>query len=241
MKNNSKNVVVGLVLILFAVSLFLDKLGMFPELPIIKIGISIILIYVIAVSLKKLEFLGITFPLGLIACLFSTELGIDKVSPAIIIIVSVLIGVGLSLIFGKSKVKVITEGGHKGCNVNFDNHTSVEYNQSEGTFDVDNNLGNKTEYVNVKDLTYGKIDNAMGSLTVYLNGTTIAEGGASINADNGLGNLVIYIPKEFRVSMTSENGLGRIDTHGTCSQDSSLPVLNLHVENGLGSVEIYFE
>lgn len=238
-----KNIIVGLVIILFAAALFVDKLGIFPDLPLIKLGMSAILLVVIAGSLKKLQFLGVTFPLGLIACLFSTELGIDKVSPGIIILVSILIGIGLTIMFDHPIAKQIN--GYCGNSENFKNHfggtSTVEYSTGDGTFDVDNNLGDRTEYVSVKNLKRGKIDNALGSLKVYMNGTTIDPSGAFVEIDNGLGSLSVFIPKEFRVSMQVDNGLGKINTHGTASTDESLPLLTLDVDNGLGCTDIYFE
>ncbi|SDB50810.1 hypothetical protein SAMN02910298_02588 [Pseudobutyrivibrio sp. YE44] len=237
-----KQVVAGLVLILFAVALFMDKLGVFPELPIIKIGMSAILVYVIACSLRKLQFVGITFPLGLIACLFSTELGIDKVSPAIIILVSVLVGIGLTLIFGHHPaVKVIGGKESHNWNKHCGGNSTVEYSEAEGTFCVDNNLGERTEYVTVKNLRRGDIDNALGSLTVYLNGSTLDPAGAFISIDNGLGSLKVFIPKEFRVKMNIDNGLGAINTHGEYSHDEASPLLSLDIDNGLGQTDIYFE
>ena len=229
--------------ILFAVALFLDKMEVFPHIPVLKLGMSAILLYIMFTGgLLHKSFLALTFPLGIIACLFSTELGIDKVAPAIIILVSVLVGVGLSMIFDrKGPVKVIVDMEDCAKSGHFGGSSSVEYSEADGIFDVDNNLGTRTEYVTVKNLRHGKIDNALGSLTVYLNGTTIDPNGAHLEMDNGLGSLKVFIPKEFRVSMNVDNGLGTINTHGKYSSDETQPLLQLDIDNGLGTTDIYFE
>ncbi len=235
-----KNIFAGIVLILFAAALMVDKMGIYPDMPLLKIGISLILVYVLCVSLRKFEFVGVTFPLGLIAIMFSDELGISQVSPWIIILSSVLVGAGLTLIFGKSKVHVFKDGKHVDCK--WDNDKAVtEYNEGEDGFSIENSFGSSTRYVSVKDLKSGHIENGFGSLTVYLNGTTIDPNGATLHTENGFGELNVYIPKEFRVSMHTESGFGKVTTHGEPAQNSELPVLNLNVENGMGSTDIYFE
>ncbi|WP_288264289.1 LiaF domain-containing protein [uncultured Streptococcus sp.] len=95
--------------------------------------------------------------------------------------------------------------------------------------------------MSVNELRHGKIENALGSLTVYLNGTRLDEAGATIDIDNGLGKLQVYVPKEFRVRLNADNGLGSINIHGTSSTDTNQPLLTLNVDNGLGTTDIYFE
>ncbi len=236
-----KKVVAGLVIILFAVALLLDKMMILPDISMIKIAISAVLVFIIGCALRKLVFIGITFPLGLIACLFSSELGIDHVNPVIIIIVSILIGIGLTLIFGRPFSRICCSRSGEKSDKHFGSASRVEYSEAEGTFKVDNNFGEKTDYVYVKNLKKGRIDNAMGNYMVYLNGTTIDPSGALIEIDNGLGSLKVYIPKELRVSVKTKNGLGTIHTHGSCSKDETLPLLTLKVENGLGATDLFFE
>ena len=118
---------------------------------------------------------------------------------------------------------------------------SDEYSEGDGTFDLDNNMGSKSQYVNVQNLKCGNIDNALGQLTVYLNNCTIDPEGAILNIDNGLGALTIYMPKDFRVSFNCDNGMGKINMHGECSNDTSLPLVTANVDNGMGTIDFYFE
>lgn len=204
-----------------------------------KIALIVILAYFIIVNgIGKRSFLGVTFPLGIIACLFSDLLGIGMVSPFIIILVSILIGVGLSMIFGK-KAYVRHDFGGKYIYSNVSD--SKEYSDADGTFTVDNSLGERTAYMSVNDLRHGKIENALGSLIVYFNGTSLDEAGATIDIDNGLSKLQVYVPKEFRVSVNIDNGLGTVNTHGNPATDETLPLLKLNIDNGLGTTDIYFE
>lgn len=232
-----KAVVRGLAIIAFAVCLLLSKTAAFQTYPMVKIGMCIILAIVLIESLFERSWLGVCFPLGIGACLFQNELGLGSVNYAIIILAFVLIGVGFTLIFGKKKYTKIYENAHdKFCDAG-----GSEYTEDIDRFDLDNNMGTKTQYVNIKNLREGTIDNALGQLTVYMNGTTIAPEGAKLDIDNGLGQLSIYFPKEFRVVFKTENGLGKINIHGEGSKDENQPIVYANVDNGLGSTDIYFE
>ena len=103
----------GLAIIAFAVCLLLSKTGAFTAFPMVKIGMSIILILVVIEALVEKSFLGVFFSLGLMACLFQKEIGLESVSYAIIILAFVLIGVGFTLIFGKKPKITIINNGHK--------------------------------------------------------------------------------------------------------------------------------
>ena len=244
-KYRINSVILGLLLIAFAVMLLLNKMGLFTEFPVMKytmkLILTVILFYIMIVSgfLKK-NFLGVTLPLGIIACLFSDLLGISMVSPFIIILVSVLIGLGLSLVFGFGKQSSVKHD-FGGKYTSIGGSGTKEYSDVDGTFSIENSLADRTAYMSVNDLRYGEIDNGLGSLTVYLNGTTLDSEGATIDIDNGLGRLQLYVPKEFRVVQNIDNGLGSVNTHGVPSTDTNSPLLKLDIDNGLGSVDIYFE
>ena len=228
----------GLAIIAFAVCLLLSKTGAFTAFPLVKIGMCIILALVVIEALMEKSFFGVFFPMGIAACLFQKELGLENVSYIVIILAFVLIGIGFSLIFDKKpKISVIKDKCHEAV----DGSMSDEYSEGDGTFDLDNNMGSKSQYVNVQNLKCGNIDNALGQLTVYLNNCTIDPEGAILNIDNGLGALIIYMPKDFRVSFNCDNGMGKINMHGECSNDTSLPLVTANVDNGMGTIDFYFE
>ena len=208
-----KAIVRGLAIIAFALCLLLSKTAAYETFPMVKIGMCIILGLIIVEQLIERSWVGVCFPLGIVACLFQKEIGLGDVSYAVIILAFLLIGIGFSLIFGKNKAVHMWKQGHE-C---FTAGGGTEYTEDVDCFDLDNNLGTKTQYVNIKNLKHGSIDNAMGQLTVYMNGTTIAPEGANLDIDNGMGQLKIYMPKEFRVAFSYDNGLGKINVHGECS------------------------
>ncbi len=236
-KKNKKSILGGIVLIIFAVCILLDRMGALPNIPILKLGVLLLLVLVFFDSIRKLEFIGMAIPVGIGGWMFRNELGLSAVPGYLILVVAVLIGIGLTMIFGTRKKDWLQHFGGK----KFKGDSLSSYYEEEGSFDIDNNFNAKTEYVNIKNIRRGKIDNALGQLTVYLNGSTIDPAGATIDMDNGLGNLIVFIPKEFRVKFKTENGLGNIDIHGEGSKDENEPIVYINLDNGLGKVDIYFE
>ena len=238
-KSKIRNIIRGLALIAFAVCLLLSRSNYFTEFPMVKMAVCIIMVVVFVEQLIERSFLGMSIPLGVMTCLFQSELGLGDIHFAIIMLAFVLIGAGLSMIFGKKShhINIVSNG---------DSHTvdvsgKAEYWEDEGNFDLDNSLGSRTHYIKINDMKKGSIDNALGQLTVYFNGTTVDPNGAILDIDNGMGSLSIYFPRDFRVSFNCDNGMGKINMHGECSQDMSQPLIKANVDNGMGTIDFYFE
>jgi hypothetical protein len=233
-----KNILRGLAIIAFAVCLLLSKSNIITDVPMVRIAICIIMgLWAVEQIIEK-QVVGASIPLGVIACLFREEIGFGNVNYALIMFAFILIGVGLSFVFGK-KPHVVVE--HNGKEHIWDGHGASEYWEEDGVFDLDNSLGSKTQYLTIHDLKKGSIDNALGSMKVYFNGTTVHPDGAVLDIDNGMGSLSIYFPKEFRVAFNCENGMGKINMHGEGSEDMSQPLIRANIDNGMGQTDIYFE
>ncbi|MDC7279020.1 hypothetical protein NXH64_05810 [Butyrivibrio fibrisolvens] len=236
-KGKIRNAIRGLAIIAFAVCLLLSRSTFFTDMPMAKIAVCIIMALFFGEQLLEKSFVGMAIPVGVVTCLFRDELMLGDVHYALIMIAVILIGIGLSTIFGH-KPKVVFD--HKGKEyIMGENHTS-EYWEEDGNFTLDNGLGSRTQYVSVKNMRKGSIDNGLGTLTAYFDGSTVAEEGAFLDIDNGLGAMSLYFPKEFRMSFNFDNGLGKINVHGECSQDEAQPLVKTQIDNGLGQVDIYF-
>ena len=228
----------GLAIIAFAVCLLLSNTGAFTNLPLVKIGCSFILLLALIEAIMGREVISIFFILGLGACAYQNELGLKDVNFLLIIGSFLLIGIGLNLIIGKKPKITVVNNGHK---ASVEGVGNAEYWEEDGNFSVDNNLGQRTQYVKIQNMKKGDIDNALGSLTVYLSGSTVDADGAQLDIDNGMGSLSVYFPKEFRVRFNCDNGMGKINMHGECNQDETQPLVIANVDNGMGQIDFYFE
>ncbi len=233
---NFHNIAVGLTLIAVAICMLISKTAMFQQFPMIKIGLCIIIGFNFIESMYKKSFFGMSFSVGLATCVFREELGLSDIHYLIILIAFALIGIGLSLIF-KRKRKITYDQFQNGNEY----VGRSEFRENDGSFNIENSLGTKTQYIQIKELRNGKISNGLGTMAVYFSGSTISRTGAYMHVENGLGKLAVYFPREFRAALKSNNGLGKIDVHGQCSTDMNAPLINVDVDNGLGKIDFYFE
>lgn len=233
-----KSILRGLAIIAFAVCCLLGISDRFADMPLLRIGVSLLLVVVLIETIIERNIISIFFVLGCGACVYQNELGLKDVNFLLIIGLFLLIGIGLNLIIGKKPKITVVNNGHK---ASVEGVGNAEYWEEDGNFSVDNNLGQRTQYVKIQNMKKGDIDNALGSLTVYLSGSTVDADGAQLDIDNGMGSLSVYFPKEFRVRFNCDNGMGKINMHGECNQDETQPLVIANVDNGMGQIDFYFE
>lgn len=99
-----RNITFGLSLIVLAILIVLNALGYLGGLSTWTIILSFILLVIFLASLVKLEYFGIFISLGLGAIIYKDQLGFQDVSAWTIIIASLLLGIGFSAIFKKSRI-----------------------------------------------------------------------------------------------------------------------------------------
>ncbi|MCQ2525646.1 MAG: cell wall-active antibiotics response protein [Lachnospiraceae bacterium] len=185
--------------------------------------------------------------------LYRGVIGIPSQLPSwMMIVASVIIGVGLELIFSglkkrikaANKAKYITDNNcdqPKSATNNFGNGNGVYSDSVMGSnFHIENGFGEQTRYIRSTEFTNGHIENGFGNLTVYFQDVTMPNGNANLSIENGFGHMNVYIPSGWSITMTEDNGMGQIVRHGNPSTDPDAPRLNLHIENGMGCVELYF-
>lgn len=172
----------------------------------------------------------------------------EKLSSWMLILASVIIGVGLELIFSGVKKSIKLKNKAKYANNDFEKTANsngytggISSNDMVGNnFHIENGFGEQTRYIRGSQISNGHIENGFGSLTIYFENVTLMDNQANLCIENGFGHMNIYIPAAWSVAMTEENGMGQIVRHGEPCNDPAAPRLNLHVENGMGKVELYF-
>ena len=101
-----KNITIGIFLIVIAVLMVVSKLGLLQNLPVFKILFTVILGIIAIKGIFNFKFAEIFIPLALIGCIFDRELGITAITPWILIIASILISIGLDMIFKDFRYKI---------------------------------------------------------------------------------------------------------------------------------------
>ena len=192
-----KNITIGIFLIVIAVLMVVSKLGLLQNLPVFKILFTVILGIIAIKGIFNFKFAEIFIPLALIGCIFDRELGITAITPWILIIASILISIGLDMIF-KTTNKYVNSDSFKrakiknkfaSCNVYFDN--AFIAGKSADIY-VNNSFGETTLHFPSDWKLNVKKSNAFGNLTVNGN-SNMSDDAKIINvyAENSFGTVVI--------------------------------------------------
>lgn len=201
--------------------------------------------------LISLIFIPAFAAIGHLIHLYRGYLGIpDSVRGWLLIMAATLVGIGLELIFGsyirnmkrkrKAKNEQYQNDTVKSATSGQNGPTVIAEDMTGSDIHIENGFGEQTRYVRSQEFSSGHIENGFGSLTVYFEDVKIKDNNASLNIENGFGHINIYLPASWAFNYTEDNGLGQVNINGNPSTDPNAPVLNTHIENGMGKVDIYF-
>ncbi|MEE1007944.1 MAG: LiaF-related protein [Agathobacter sp.] len=234
---NQKNVAWGILLILLSVYIVVNKLGIFPKIPVVSILLSLVFIYFIVKGIKKRNYFEIFFPAALIGCLFDDEIShiigynFNDLTPWSLLLVALLLSIGFEILFKKDSFIKIGDGMHG---------TFSEESSSDGFVKIETAFDNSTRYINSACFESALISNSFGKNVVYFNNAIIKDNNAFISVENSFGQTIIYIPKEWRVDVTRECCFGNIKVVGNCTTDVTAPFVKIKAEVAFGDIEIIY-
>jgi hypothetical protein len=217
-------------MIVLAVALILSALGFNFWLPE---GIAtwqliltaLCLLWIIHACVYK-HFSQIFFPLAFIALIFESEIAVavgvesgDLAPTWLFILIAVLLTVGSQLLFSHGVVVMHDTDGNE-----------VKVNKGRVT-------GSSVLYIDCGEQFNERIENNLGSCSVYFSNKEQFVSGSILAVENNLGSLVLHVPDEWVVTTTIENNLGSIKADGDAEKTGE-KVLRITGENNLGSIVI---
>ena len=160
MKNRTKSVVYGILLIALAASLILWKLNIFnlpasfAEISVFGIVVAVIMVVAIIQNIIDLSWGGIFVPLAILAIIFEKPLGIEAITPWIVLIAAILLTIAFEMIFPKNKFHRHLNGHHFNRHMNYDDKFSETSNEDENGYVMHSmKFGSCTKYVRSQNLT----------------------------------------------------------------------------------------
>lgn len=240
-----KNLFWGFVLIVLAVYVLVSRAGVIPDLPVGKILVSLVCVYIMIKGVINRNFSEILIPLAVIGCQYDKFLGITAITPWPLLLAAILISIGLSLIFPNGrKHNVNVTYYNDGKSENRENQTVdgnlIEEETEDGAVvHIENNFSGNSQYVNSQNLLRAKIENNFGQCNVYFNNASLKNGKATIEAKNNLGETNLYIPRTWRVQIEQEVALGDVKVFGSGNADMDAPYVFIKAECNLGCINIY--
>jgi predicted membrane protein len=215
----------GIVMILLAGALIMSVFGIGVSLPFqisvwqIVLGLLCLSWVVRLCSSRRL--MSLPLPLMALAMIFEREIALalkvesgDLAPWWVFVLVAILLSWGLRLLFPrkthgwKGKIKSHIRGG-----------------------------GAAVHYFDCTEPFEKYIENNLGTCSVYFTNAELYVGGSTLRIENNLGALIINVPSDWCVSVSTENNLGSIKTDADLDRGGS-KLLYIVGENNLGSVVI---
>lgn len=228
-----KSVFWGSIFILLAIYLIISKLDLIPKLPIFSILITVVLLYIIAMGIRQLNFAEIFIPLALIGCQYDEFLHIEQITPWALILASVLLAIGFDMIFKSSKKK------------NLYTKAIVATNQATSESDgsevhIESSFSGDSKYINSPNLVKAEIENSFGQCNVYFDNACLAAKPCPVYVENSFGETNLYFPHTWRVSVNPDCAFGDVKMHGMGNHDMDAPYVEVHAEVAFGTINVYF-
>lgn len=232
MKKN--NIWIGLLFILAAVYVGLQAAGIDFGMAIWQIVIAVFSVCVIISAISSRNPIGCIIPLGFLVWIFRDKIGLASVTGATIIAISILLTIGLSIMFsGVRSNKAYAQG-----NLGTKNFGPVENVTGEQhAFHV--NFGSASRRVETDNFIGASMKVNFGAMKLFLNDAIIQNADAYLNLEVAFGGAEIYVPANWRVINQANAFAGGLDEKGR--MDSN-PSKNLVVTGNIsfGGVQIYY-
>jgi predicted membrane protein len=229
-----KNVFWGMLLIIAAVLIILNQFGFFTGISMFDIILSVIMLGIIIVSIRRVNFWGILFPLAILIITFADELKLKDFTPWPVLLTAFLTSLGLSLVFNRSHSYFFHVGGRN----TFRN--SVINEQDGSVVECDVSFGECIKYVNSEDFVRANIKCSFGDVKLYFDNAKIPSGRADIYLDVSFGDADLYIPRSWSIVNETHAFFGDIDASRYNNNDPASPVVTIHGNVSFGDVSIIY-
>ena len=97
-----KEIIIGLLMIIGAVFIMVDRIGFFWDIGLFKIIVTVVLLGILIDNVVERSFGGILFSLAFLGILYDEPLGIEHLTPWPVLGAALLGTIGLNMIFKKN-------------------------------------------------------------------------------------------------------------------------------------------
>lgn len=224
MKRKS-DIIGGLIFLAAAVLLILGQLDIFSDINLIKILIFIIAVLAALWGLKDRNYFVFMFSLAFICIVFKHELHLEFLSFYPVAFAALFGSIGLTLIFPKNYPKT-QDVKHTGP-------------VDDEVINCSAQLGKSTKYVDSVNMTAAYITVTFGECSIYFDAAKLKTDSASINVDVSMGNVNIYVPKNWQLKNNISSFIGTVSVRGK-RDNETVAYVELNGSVNLGSVTVHF-
>jgi predicted membrane protein len=230
---NKRNIFWGLLLIIAAILIILNQFGFFTGISVFEIVLTVIMVGIIIVSIRFINFWGILFPLAVILITFDEQLNITNFTPWPVLLTAFLISLGLSMIFNRHGSIVFS--------INNDKSSSIVNEQDGSVVNCSTTFGECIKYVNSEDFVRANIKCSFGDVKIYFDNARIPSGRADVYLDVSFGDVDLYIPRTWKIINKSHTFFGDMDIrHNNQNLDEDAPIVTIHGNVSFGDTTIIY-
>lgn len=231
----AKNIFWGVLFVLGAAALLVGQLGYLESFGFWTVLFTVGLIGFLVDGIFHRSFGMILFSLALLAILHDKPLGIEELTPWPVLGAALLGTIGLNIIFPKTQrwKKYVHKNYGESSGTSAVEYADGEQVRFECTF------GEAVKYVTSRELSFAKLENAFGSLSVYFDNTALKNGTAAVDVECSFGSVILYVPSGWRVNLNVDTAFGGINEKGKCSPTGE-NCLQISGEVSFGSLEIRY-
>lgn len=216
----------GLFFILAATAVVLSGLGVFAEINLFSLILTIFLGAILIKSIWHLSFAGILFSIAFILIIYDNQLGITAITPWPILCAALFGSIGLSIIFGKHS----------------HHHDKREFTKEElenNVVDINVSFGASSKYINTKELERVNASCSFGAAEIYFDNAQIKGDSAIVNLDISFAGVEIYIPRTWCIENKVNVSLGAVEEKNK-SHDVTEKTIILTGKVSFAGVEIIY-
>ena len=199
-----KKSLIGLLFIIFAISIAFGELNFFPSGTIFLALGTIILGYFIIHGLMDCDIFGTMLPTALLFIIYNKHFHFAAISTGKVIWIAILLSIGISMLFPK-KLKYSFQRKRDRFR---------GYTKKTETQDYSNvTFGENVRYININELDYFRSTTTFGSTNIYfekLDTYSIKDVHISITAT--FGDVKIFVPKEWAVENRISSIFSEVNT-----------------------------
>lgn len=196
-----KKIIWGIILILTGVLAAVLALGLIKlpfEITPWRAILGAAVLFALVDGLSRLEFAQAFLMAGIEVIIFEEQIGkligkteADWINNWIVILIAVLIGVGFNMIFG---------GLRRGRRKKRGKHFDVNVNA----------FNDNLKYIDASKMKYEYVRNNFGDFEVRFENSDEYAGGAELTIENSFGDVVVYVPMDWEVSVDIDSSFGDV-------------------------------
>lgn len=217
----------GFYLIIISIFILLNELNTFQDIPFLKLLVPLIMLPMFVDGLIKRGFLRMLLPVTVTALIFAPELGILHISPWVLLLATIMLGVGLDLLFPKKK-KIVFQTNN--ANIGTDMNRLV----------IESKSGSVVKYIDSDNFTSADINASCSGIKLYFDKAVINPHGAVINLDITCSKLELYIPRTWQVTDGIDNMLSTFSVVGNGKNNSDDIIVSLQGKAKFANIKVIY-